>query len=76
MYDWFLGSLITVGLFIPGRDMNALFYSPAEIKHWKKERTVLWRKELEGDQHNHQLSAVSAAATTLTAGERCSMNAH
>ena len=34
--DWCQRSLITIsGFFIPGRDMTALFYSPAEIKHWK-----------------------------------------
>ena len=50
--DW-QGSLKTVsGSFIPGQDKTALFYSPAEIKHWNKESTALWRKELEGDQHN------------------------
>ena len=35
--DWCQRSLITIsGFFIPGRDMTALFYSPAEIKHWKR----------------------------------------
>ena len=50
--DW-QGSLKTIsGSFIPGQGKTALFYSPAEIKHWSKESTALWRKELEGDQHN------------------------